>query len=138
VFQLETAMGAAIESFENAGAILVPRARFAPVKTTSDLFVLRSDVYRITPDFKIELVNPDAPVPLVTLDDKYYKLVDQMDALVQRAPSLLRCKELIVVGPVKFAAENDAVVLVGSVKITVSGTEPKVIGNGVWEGEIVL
>ena len=37
VLQLETAMGAAISSFENAGAIIVPRTRFAPVKTTSDL-----------------------------------------------------------------------------------------------------
>ena len=35
VLQLETAMGAAIVSFEGAGAILIPRTRFAPVKTTS-------------------------------------------------------------------------------------------------------
>ena len=35
VLQLETAMGAAIASFEGAGAILIPRTRFAPVKTTN-------------------------------------------------------------------------------------------------------
>jgi hypothetical protein len=34
VFQLETAMGSAIECFEGAGAVVVPRTRFAPVKTT--------------------------------------------------------------------------------------------------------
>ena len=43
VLQLETAMGAAIECFPESGAVLVPRTRFAPVKTTSDLLSLRSD-----------------------------------------------------------------------------------------------
>merc|ERR1712127_841238 len=37
VLQLETAMGAAIGCFEGAAAIVIPRERFAPVKTTSDL-----------------------------------------------------------------------------------------------------
>lgn len=48
VFQLETAMGSAIEAFgaDGAGAVCVPRSRFAPVKTTNDLFALRSDAYK--------------------------------------------------------------------------------------------
>ena len=48
VFQLETAMGSAIEAFgaDDSGAVVVPRSRFAPVKTTSDLFALRSDAYK--------------------------------------------------------------------------------------------
>ena len=45
VIQLEIAMGAAIESFAGSGAVCVPRSRFAAVKTTSDLFALRSDAY---------------------------------------------------------------------------------------------
>jgi len=45
IFQLEQAMGSAIECFEGAAAVNVPRARFAPVKGTSDLFALRSDAY---------------------------------------------------------------------------------------------
>ena len=40
-------MGAAIEAFEGASAIEVPRSRFLPVKTTNDLMVLRSDAYEI-------------------------------------------------------------------------------------------
>jgi hypothetical protein len=60
VFQLETAMGSAIECFEGAAAVVVPRTRFAPVKTTSDLFVLRSDVYAITPAATVEAVVPKA------------------------------------------------------------------------------
>ena len=48
VIQLETAMGAAIDVFEGARAVRVPRERFAPVKTTDDLLALRSDAYELT------------------------------------------------------------------------------------------
>jgi UTP--glucose-1-phosphate uridylyltransferase len=48
VFQIETAMGAAVGVFEGAQTLVVPRRRFAPVKTTSDLLVLRSDAYVLT------------------------------------------------------------------------------------------
>jgi UTP--glucose-1-phosphate uridylyltransferase/phosphoglucomutase len=41
-------MGSAIECFEDAGAVVVPRSRFAPVKTCGDLFALRSDAYKVT------------------------------------------------------------------------------------------
>lgn len=40
-------MGSAIECFNDAGAVVVPRSRFAPVKTCSDLFALRSDAYKV-------------------------------------------------------------------------------------------
>lgn len=125
VFQLETAMGAAIESFENAGAIVVPRSRFAPVKTTSDLFALRSDAYVVTPDFRIELTKgPTAKAPIVALDDKFYKLVDQMDALVLTPPSLVDCEKLVVSGPAKFASKG--VVFRGTCAVTVDGAPVEV------------
>ena len=42
VIQLESAMGAAIGSIPGAWAVQVSRSRFAPVKTTDDLLVVRS------------------------------------------------------------------------------------------------
>ena len=48
-------MGAAIESFPGSAAVCVPRSRFAPVKTTSDLFAIRSDAYVQEPDGRIAL-----------------------------------------------------------------------------------
>ena len=48
VLQLETAMGSAIECFPGAQAILIPRSRFAPVKTTSDMLALASDAYEVS------------------------------------------------------------------------------------------
>ena len=94
VFQLETAMGSAIECFEGAGAVLVPRKRFAPVKTCSDLFCLRSDAYTLTPSSTVELATKAQPH--IKLDDKHYKLVDKMEALVEGYPSMLECKSLKV------------------------------------------
>ena len=38
-------MGAAIDVFEGARALRVPKSRFAPVKTTDDLLLVRSDAY---------------------------------------------------------------------------------------------
>ena len=51
VYQLETAMGAAISVFEGAGAVRVPRSRFAPVKTTNELLAVQSDAYVMQDDF---------------------------------------------------------------------------------------
>ena len=75
VYQLETAMGAAIEVFEGARALSVPRTRFAPVKTTDDLLALRSDAYRLTDDARVVLAGErDDACPFVALDPDYFKL----------------------------------------------------------------
>src|SRR5436305_6587181 len=76
VIQIETAMGAAVNVFDGAAALRVPRRRFAPVKTTNDLLALRSDAYRLTPGFHVELAPERGHrAPLVDLDGKYYKLL---------------------------------------------------------------
>lgn len=86
VFQLETAMGAAIECFDDSGAVVVPRARFAPVKTCADLLVLRSDAYKITEASTVEL--SDVSAPAVKLDDAHYKSVGQSGRACRGLPSL--------------------------------------------------
>src|SRR5919107_5125991 len=43
-----------VDAFHGARAIRVPRRRFAPVKTTSDLLALRSDAYVMSDDFRVE------------------------------------------------------------------------------------
>lgn len=45
VIQLETAVGAAMKSFNNSIGINVPRSRFLPVKKTSDLLLVMSNLY---------------------------------------------------------------------------------------------
>ena len=47
VIQLETAVGAAMKCFRQSKGIKVPRSRFLPVKKTSDLFLIMSNLYKL-------------------------------------------------------------------------------------------
>jgi UTP--glucose-1-phosphate uridylyltransferase len=133
VVQLETAMGAAIECFEGAVAIEVPRSRFAPVKTTSDLLALRSDAYEILRDGQVRL-HPDrmGVPPIISLSEDY-KLVDHIEAL--GVPSLRHCKSLVVEGRIEFFPDVE---LVGDVKFTNSGQATKAIAPGRYENIAVV
>jgi UTP--glucose-1-phosphate uridylyltransferase len=117
VLQLETAMGAAIDVFDGARAIRVPRTRFAPVKTTNDLLALRSDAYVLHEDGRIALAPERSGdgAPLVDLDPAHYKLVrDFDDRFAAGVPSLVACERLAVRGDVAFGG---GVVVRGSVTI---------------------
>mgnify|MGYP003638370408 FL=1 len=126
VFQLETAMGSAISVFENAGAVRVPRSRFAPVKTTSDLLAIRSDAYVLNASFQIGAAKPGASV-VVALDPTYYKLVDDLEKRFPHGPpSLVDCQSLRVTGDVYFGAN---VRCIGAVEITNSTDAPMYIDD---------
>jgi UTP--glucose-1-phosphate uridylyltransferase len=115
VIQLETAMGAAVGVFEGARALRVPRERFAPVKTTSDLLVLRSDAYELTGDARLVLADGRSSAPLVSLDDDFYKRLRDFDErFAAGPPSLVEAERLEVVGDVRFGA---GVVVRGSVRV---------------------
>ena len=132
VVQLEIAMGAAIECFDGAMAIEVPRSRFAPVKTTGDLLALRSDAYEVLADGQVRLAaSRNGVPPNIVLSDEY-KLVDQLTPL--GVPGLLRCQTLKVSGPVHFA---DGVVIEGDVEIRNTGSERKTVPSGVYKDTTV-
>ncbi len=127
VLQLESAMGAAIESFAGAQILQVPRTRFVPVKTTDDLLVLRSDVYLVTPEMVVEPVpERGESLPFVELDKRYYRLLDEFEARFPGGPpSLVRAQRLVVHGDVTF---EPGVVVSGSVEI--SAEAPQRIAAG--------
>jgi UTP--glucose-1-phosphate uridylyltransferase len=115
VIQLESAMGAAIGSIPGAQAIYVPRSRFAPVKTTDDLLLVRSDAYELTSDGQMR-PGFDGQEPVVTLDESYFKLLPDFERRFPAgAPSLRRCRRFEVQGDVTFGAN---VVAVGEVQVT--------------------
>ncbi len=118
VIQLEWAMGAAIGSIPGARAVHVPRSRFAPVKTTNDLLVVRSDAYELTSDGQMR-PNFDGPGPVVTLDKDFYKMLPDFEQRFPAgAPSLRRCRRFKVEGDVTFGA---GVVAVGDVRVVGPG-----------------
>lgn len=104
VYQIETAMGAAIEVFEGATAICVGRDRFLPVKTTNDLLLLRSDVYAVSDTGALEM-QPDK-APLVDLDAAHYKKIRAFEAhFPAGAPSLKDARSLTVHGDWTFGSD---------------------------------
>jgi UTP--glucose-1-phosphate uridylyltransferase len=123
VLQLESAMGAAIESFSGASLLAVPRTRFVPVKTTDDLLVLRSDVYMVSEGLDVE---PVAELPFVALDKRFYRLLDQFEMrFPDGAPPLREAQRLVVHGDVTF---GPGVVVRGAVELTAE--EPRRIDPG--------
>ena len=127
VIQLETAMGAAIECFEGAAAIEVPRSRCAPVKTTADLLALRSDAYEVLEDGQVRLAPSRQGVPpVITLSDEY-KMVDGLEIL--GTPSLIDCRSLSVQGPVHF---EPGVVIRGDVVFENPGGATQTVKAGIY------
>ena len=113
VYQLETAMGAAIQCFAGARAVCVPRSRFFPVKTCSDLLLLRSDAVEIDTAGRMQLAPECGGVaPIISLDPSLYKLVDSLDDL--GVPSLKHVRHLSVTGKHHFTPGEP---LVGDVRI---------------------
>ena len=107
VYQIETAMGAAIAVFSDAGAIRVPRSRFAPIKTNNDLLDVRSDNYVLNEDFQV-IPNTRRKLGkmVVDLDPEFYQLIDDLEARFPcGAPSLLACERLTVRGDIRFGRD---------------------------------
>ncbi len=103
VYQLETAMGAAIEVFPEAEAVEVPRTRFIPVKTCADLLALRSDRYTLDDDARLRPGSAAGNGSLViSLDPDFYTLIDDFEARFPVPPSLVACTALTIEGDIVF------------------------------------
>jgi len=136
VLQLESAMGAAIECFERTGAIVVPRSRFSPVKTSADLLALRSDAYRVTEDFRLVLdESRRGQPPVVELDPAHYKVFADFEQCFARGtPSLVACDALKISGKVGF---ESGVICQGKVEFSSQSSEPKSVAAGTYRDTAV-
>jgi UDP-N-acetylglucosamine pyrophosphorylase len=136
VLQLETAMGAAIECFKGATAIVVPRTRFAPVKKCNDLLLLRSDAYVMENDKLV--LNPacGGKAPTMALDSKKYKVVGALEeATAGGIPSLVKCTKLKISGKVTMTKDT---IFVGAVCIVNSSDSTKPVPTGEVTGDLDL
>lgn len=140
VIQMETAAGAAIQVFKKAIGIDVPRSRFLPVKTCSDMLLIQSNVYELSPNGDYCLViNPKRlqntklvnPVPIIELSDEFKYVSDFNSRFCKGIPDLLECESLVVSGDVTFGKN---VKLKGNVKIIAAkGKKLSVPDNTVLE-----
>lgn len=136
VLQLESAMGAAIECFDRATAMVVPRSRFAPVKSTNDLLALRSDAYCVTQDHRLVLhPNRNSQPPLVDLDSSHYKVISDFEQLFPSgSPSLLGCESMKVEGRVRFAG---GITCLGKVRFVYTGSDCGHVAPGTYQNTTV-
>lgn len=103
VIQLETAMGAAIKYFPKAVGMIVPRSRFLPVKTCSDLFLIRSNLFVEHDGFlALSPRRMFGSLPLVKLLGKMYKSVESFDKMFKGVPDILELDHLTVSGNITF------------------------------------
>lgn len=108
----------------------MPRSRFFPVKTTSDLLLLRSDAVSVDADGKVALApERNGTAPIVDLDPGLYKLVDSLDSL--GLPSLVGLDKLTLRGHFHF---QDGAVLQGTLLMENNTEETKEILPGVYAG----
>ncbi|XP_033985613.1 UTP--glucose-1-phosphate uridylyltransferase-like isoform X1 [Trematomus bernacchii] len=102
VIQLETAVGAAIKSFNNALGVNVPRSRFLPVKTSSDLLLVMSNLYSLDAGSLTMSRKREFPsTPHVKLGSSFTK-VQQFLCRFESIPDMLELDHLTVSGDVTF------------------------------------
>jgi len=80
--QLETAAASAIKYFENPQVVNVPRKRFLPVKTCSDLLLIKSDVFEV--DKGCLVLNNSRTfqtIPTIKLSDHFRNVSVQLASL---------------------------------------------------------
>ncbi|XP_060571043.1 UTP--glucose-1-phosphate uridylyltransferase-like isoform X2 [Ruditapes philippinarum] len=135
VIQLETAVGAAIKSFDGAMGINVPRRRFLPVKTTSDLLIIMSNLYSLKAG-SLEM-NPKRSFPSVPLSKLGSHFTKVKDFLWRFAsiPDILELDHLTVSGDVTFGKN---VTLKGTVIIIANhGDRIDIPSGAILENKIV-
>ncbi|XP_073148764.1 UTP--glucose-1-phosphate uridylyltransferase [Henckelia pumila] len=115
ILQLETAAGAAIRFFDHAIGANVPRSRFLPVKATSDLLLVQSDLYTLSDGFvgrNPARANPSNPS--IDLGPEFKKVANFLSRF-KSIPSIIELDSLKVTGDVWFGV---GVTLKGKVTIS--------------------
>nr|CAD7407896.1 unnamed protein product [Timema cristinae] len=103
VIQLETAVGAAMKTFEGGLGINVPRSRFLPVKKTSDLLLVMSNLYSLKNGSLVMSPQRMFPTtPLVKLGDNHFSKVKEFLSRFENIPDLIELDHLTVSGDVTF------------------------------------
>ncbi|CAB0041958.1 unnamed protein product [Trichogramma brassicae] len=136
VIQLETAVGAAMKTFNGSSGIHVPRSRFLPVKKTSDLMLVMSNLYTLrngSLTMSPERMFPTTP--LVKLGDSHFSKVNDFLNRFPTIPDLLELDHLTISGDVTFGRK---VTLKGTVIIIANQGERIDLPSGtILENKIV-
>ncbi|KAJ4960485.1 hypothetical protein NE237_020395 [Protea cynaroides] len=135
VLQLETAAGAAIRFFDHAIGINGPRSRFLPVKATSDLLLVQSDLYTLADGFVTRNKarrNPSNPT--IELGPEFKKVSNFLSRF-KAIPSIIELDSLKVTGDAWFGA---GITLKGNVTVSVKpGVKLEIPDGVVLENKVI-
>ncbi|KAI9730687.1 MAG: UTP-glucose-1-phosphate uridylyltransferase [Cirrosporium novae-zelandiae] len=136
IIQLETAVGAAIRHFRNAHGVNVPRRRFLPVKTTSDLMLVKSDLYTLKHGQLVIDPSRFGPAPLIKLGTDFKKVSD-FQKRVPSIPKILELDHLTITGAVNLGRGvqlKGTVIIVATEGSTIDIPPGSVLENVVCQG----
>ncbi|KIW81346.1 hypothetical protein AYO20_09303 [Fonsecaea nubica] len=140
IIQLETAVGAAIKHFKNSHGVNVPRRRFLPVKTCSDLMLVKSNLYTLSHGQLIMDPNRFGPAPLIKLGSDFKK-VAQFQKRISSIPNIVELDHLTVTGDVNFGRGivlKGTVIIVATENSTIDIPPGSILENVVVQGSLRL
>lgn len=140
VLQLETAVGAAIRHFKNAHGVNVPRRRFLPVKTCSDLMLVKSNLYRLEHGQLVMDPNRFGPAPLIKLGSDFKK-VSSFQSRIPSIPNIVELDHLTITGAVNLGRGvtlKGTVIIVATEGSTIDVPPGSILENVVVQGSLRL
>jgi UTP--glucose-1-phosphate uridylyltransferase len=140
VIQLETAVGAAIRHFKNAHGVNVPRKRFLPVKTCSDLMLVKSDLYTLQHGQLVMDTNRLGEAPLIKLGSNFKK-VSSFQGRIPSIPKILDLDHLTITGDVTFGRGvtlKGTVIIVANENGSIAVPPGSILENVVVQGSLRL
>ncbi|SGY67949.1 BQ5605_C004g02829 [Microbotryum silenes-dioicae] len=141
VIQLETAVGAAVKHFDRAIGINVPRARFLPVKSCSDLLLIKSDLYDLEHGtLTLSPLRMFSTTPVVKLGD-HFKKVDAFLKRFPQIPNILELDHLTVAGDVVFGRNTQlrgTVIIVANEGQKIHLPDGTILENKLVSGNLLL
>ena len=140
IIQLETAVGAAIRHFKNGHGVNVPRRRFLPVKTCSDLMLVKSDLYTLKHGQLVMDPNRFGPAPLIKLGSDFKKVSD-FSSHIPSIPRILELDHLTISGKVNLGRGvtlKGTVIIVATEGSTIDIPPGSILENVVVQGSLRL
>ncbi|TPX08888.1 uncharacterized protein E0L32_009592 [Thyridium curvatum] len=140
IIQLETAVGAAIRHFRNAHGVNVPRRRFLPVKTCSDLMLVKSDLYTVKHGQLQMSANRFGDAPLIKLGTDFKKVSD-FQKRIPSIPKIIELDHLTITGAVNLGRGvtlKGTVIIVATEGSTIDVPPGSILENVVVQGSLRL
>lgn len=140
IIQLETAVGAAIRHFNKAHGVNVPRRRFLPVKTCSDLMLVKSDLYMVKHGQLQMSASRFGDAPLIKLGSDFKKVSD-FQKHIPSIPKIIELDHLTITGAVNLGRGvtlKGTVIIVATEGSTIDIPPGSILENVVVQGSLRL